>query len=324
MPTTKKGKIVRATLERFPDVSSLAVSRYLINEYGEVFDHDIQKARELVRYHRGLKKGGHNFTPLPVRHNIKPPQTQRTLRTPYDLSPGLWLTFADVHVPFHEMKPIEAMIKHAQTWKIDGIFIDGDFQDCEAASFWMPTKKRNFDLEIEATIDMFDFINAELKPKKRVYKPGNHEDRLPRLFANKMPEIGMSMGGIVAQTEVLGFESRQIEYLDSLQVVMAGKLPIFHGHELRYSSVVNPARGLFLKLKSWGMTAHSHRSSEHTETNLAGTVLTTWSIGCLCNLSPDYFPYANNWNWGFALVNVEKDGNFEVVNKRVLPSGVVV
>ena len=323
MALSKRGKIVRETLERFPEVSTLAVSRYLILEHGEVFDYDIEAARVLVRYHRGLKTNGKKLVPNPVRHDIKPPATKRTARTPYHLSPGLWLVFADTHVPFHEMQPIESMIKYSQSQKIDGMFIDGDFQDCEAVSTWMPTRKRNFDEEIEETIDMFDFINAELKPKIKVYKPGNHEDRLPRLFANKMPEIGLSMGGIVAQTEVLGFESRNIEYLDSLQVVMAGKLPIFHGHELRYSSVVNPARGAFLKLKSWGMVAHSHRSSEHTETNLAGTVLTTWSIGCLCNLSPDYYPYANNWNWGFALVNIEKDGDFEVVNKRILPSGAV-
>lgn len=32
----------------------------------------------------------------------------------------------------------------------------------------------------------------------------------------------------------------------------------------------------------------------------------------------------SNWNWGFALVNVEKNGDFEVENRRILPSGKVV
>ena len=32
---------------------------------------------------------------------------------------------------------------------------------------------------------------------------------------------------------------------------------------------------------------------------------------------------ANDWNWGFAMINVEKNGNFEVTNKRVLPNGQV-
>lgn len=319
-----KGLIVRETLERFPQLSSLSVSRYLVMEYGELFDHNLENARSLVRYHRGIKKGNSNFTPNPIRSNIKQPQTKRTKRERYSLPQGVWLVIADLHVPFHEMKPIEAAVKYGQSEKIDGLFINGDFQDCEAVSFWPQTRKRNFNEEIEATVDMIDFLKHELKPKKIVYKPGNHEDRLPRQFAAAMPDVGLSMGGIIVQTELLGFEQRGIEYLDSRQLVMAGKLPMFHGHELRYSGVVNPARGLFLKLKSWGMTAHSHRSSEHTETDIYGKVLTTWSMGCLCDLSPDYSAYANNWNWGFALVNVEKDGNFEVVNRRILPNGQVV
>jgi len=41
-------------------------------------------------------------------------------------------------------------------------------------------------------------------------------------------------------------------------------------------------------------------------------------------MHPDYAPYGTNWNWGFAIVNVEKNGNFEVVNRRILPNGKVV
>jgi hypothetical protein len=34
--------------------------------------------------------------------------------------------------------------------------------------------------------------------------------------------------------------------------------------------------------------------------------------------------YGSNWNWGFSLVNVEENGDFEVENKRILDSGKVV
>src|SRR5574343_300047 len=70
---------------------------------------------------------------------------------------------------------------------------------------------------------------------------------------------------------------------------MAGKLPILHGHEVRRMAMaVNPARGLFMRLKSWGMCGHCHKTSEHTERDIRGTILTTWSVGCLCDLSPVY------------------------------------
>jgi hypothetical protein len=123
---------------------------------------------------------------------------------------------------------------------------------------------------------------------------------------------------------ILGLEYRDIEFLDYLQLVMAGKLPILHGHEVpNISRTVNPARGLFQHTKTWAMCSHCHTTSQHPAKDIYGTLLTTWSTGCLCDLSPDYNPFGNNWNWGFALVNVEKNGDFEVENKRILPSGKV-
>jgi hypothetical protein len=98
-----KGLIVRETLERFPQLSCLSVSRYLVMEYGELFEHNLENARSLVRYHRGLKKS--TPAPNPVRSNIKQPQTKRTKRERYSLPQGVWLVIADLHVPFHEMKP---------------------------------------------------------------------------------------------------------------------------------------------------------------------------------------------------------------------------
>jgi len=37
----------------------------------------------------------------------------------------------------------------------------------------------------------------------------------------------------------------------------------------------------------------------------------------MCDLHPDYNPIGNDWNWGCALINVEKNGNFEVVNNKI-------
>lgn len=38
-----------------------------------------------------------------------------------------------------------------------------------------------------------------------------------------------------------------------------------------------------------------------------------WSLGCLCDLRPDYRPFAfTKWNHGAAVVNVSENGNFHV------------
>jgi len=315
-----KTEIVRDAIRRFEHLPARTIARYIQHNYGPLFDGNYDKIRDSVRYHIGKKE--HAPNPIPI--NPKMPRTWREERTLYKLPPGTWLVCADLHVPFHEPKPIESMIKYAQAESIDGILYNGDLQDCASVSFWPATRKRDFDKEIEVLIDFLDFMEKELPAEKVVYKPGNHEYRLPRYYYAKAPElIGLPM--ITAVDSVLGLEYRGIEYLDYRQLVMAGKLPILHGHEVQsISRTVNPARGLFLKTKSWSMCAHCHRTSEHTDNNIMDTLLTTWSIGCLCDLHPDYAPYGTNWNWGFAIVNVEKNGNFEVANRRILPNGEVV
>jgi len=263
------------------------------------------------------------------------PQTWRRPRTDYALPVGLWLVLSDIHVPFHEPIPLETAIAWGQAQGVDGVLLNGDVLDCAAVSDW-PNANRDFDRELETCMDMLDFLRHEFpaagkgkKPGKMiVYKPGNHEYRLPRYFTKKAPELSTSplaametVMGFERET-VMGFERRQIEFLDYYQIVRAGSLPIFHGHEFRFlSRAVNAARGLFLRAKSWALCGHCHSTSEHTTRNVNGDLLTCWSVGCLCDLSPDYQPYGGDWNWGAAIVDVQKDGGFEVENRRILPSG---
>lgn len=318
---TKKD-IIKQAIERFPELPTRAIARYILYNYGDLFDGSLEKVRNQLRYYLGAY-GNKARNQSGVKKRTKPvvmPQTWRTVRTDYNLKAGLWLILSDIHVPFHEPKPLEAAIKYGQKEKVNGILLNGDAQDCASVSYWPSARKRNFDREVEIFIDIMDLLKQELPGAEIVYKPGNHEYRLPRLFQAKVPElIGLPLAAVES---ALGLEQRGIEYLDYYQIVRAGKLPIIHGHEIpRISLAVNPARGLFLKAKTWAMCGHCHTSSSHTAKNLNGKLLTTWSTGCLCDLTPDYNPYGNDWNWGFALVNVEKNGDFTVFNKRVLPNG---
>lgn len=322
---SKKSELVTEAVRRFGHLPDRTIARYLLHEYGPTFEGNLEAIRSAIRYRRG-HNGEHcreKCAEIIPRGPVKLPASWVNKSTPYKLKPGLWLVLSDAHVPFHEKKPLEAAVKYAQGQKIDGILFNGDMQDCAAVSYWPSTRKREFNREVELFLDFLDWIENEFPGKPIVYKPGNHEYRLPRYYASKAPElIGMP---IEAMTAALGLEYRGIEFLDYFQVVMAGKLPVIHGHEIRrLSYAVNPARGLFLKAKSWALCGHCHSASMHTEKDIRGTIITTWSTGCLCDLSPEYCPLGNSWGWGFALINVEKNGNFEVRNMRVLPSGAVV
>ncbi len=46
-------------------------------------------------------------------------------------------------------------------------------------------------------------------------------------------------------------------------------------------------------------------------------IVTTWSLGCLCELNPAYLPI-NKWNHGFSIINLHEDlVNYEVINYRI-------
>ena len=326
----KKRDIVKDTLRRFPNVPKKTLANYLINQYPQVFvnekgETDIELARSLIRYYtrsKGAQSRNKDNTEF-INYSIKMPPTIAVNRIPYKMKPGLWLVVADLHIPFHSIKALEIMLEYAQTQKVDGVFINGDLQDCEAIGTWPPTSKRDFNQEVELTIDFLDFFRKEFEGKKIIWKPGNHEDRLKNYYRNKAPQLA-DLPYAEMET-ILGLEDRNIEYLDRKQKVMFGKLPVLHGHEIRGGNVglVSPARWLFLKAKSNAMAAHFHRTSNHVERTLKKETIVTWTTGCLCHLEPDFNPEANNWNWGFALVNIE-NGTFEVENREILENGQII
>lgn len=118
---------------------------------------------------------------------------------------------------------------------------------------------------------------------------------------------------------LLRFGELGIVEIKDKQIAKAGKLNLMHGHEFGHSvfSPVNPARGLYMRAKENSIIGHHHQTSEHSEKNLTGDVVTTWSVGALCGMRPEYYPY-NKWNLGFAIIETSDNGDFEVNNKRII------
>ena len=143
----RKTDIVRDTVRRFYHLPARTIARYLINEYGDLFDGDIEKARNSVRYTLG-KCGAENraktTTPELIRdmgEKIETPRTWRQKRTPYHLPPGLWGVLSDVHIPMHEPEPLQAALQYMEAQKVDGLFLNGDIFDCASISYW-PSSSR--------------------------------------------------------------------------------------------------------------------------------------------------------------------------------------
>lgn len=312
--------LVKDAIARFPQLPTRTLARYLVYNYPGVFE-SVERARRVLKYYLGTDGDVSRLKQPKVDRVVSMPPTWRQERTPYILPKGKWLCLFDVHIPFHEPRAVEAALAYGKKAKVDGIFLGGDIMDCAAVSYWPSAIKRDLDREIELFIDFLDLLEKEFKGKRIVYKMGNHEQRIPRYLQSQAPAL---MGIPLATMDaVFGLEARGIDTVDHAEMVMAGRLPILHGHEVArgFSRAVNPARGLFLRAKSWAMCGHFHTTSEHTERSIRNKLLTCWSVGCLSDLSPEY-SLVNSWNWGFAII--EHDGtDFFVDNRRILPNGVV-
>lgn len=323
---TPASKTAKETLRRFPHVEIRTLAKYLITNYPELYEGDSEAARRILRYWAGKsgkrdrKKVGDKSL---FRGDYVMPVSVHIKRTPHILDPGSWLIMSDVHVPFHSQKAIDICLEYAKMQKVTGILLNGDAQDCNALSTFF-VEKRDFIKEVEWMSDFINILKIEFPNIPIIWKPGNHEDRLVQYYAYNAPQlVGLPVS---TMDEILGLEKRGILYLVRKQKVMAGKLPILHGHELRGggANLVSPARWLFLKTKHNAMCSHFHRTSSHRERTIERKSIVTWTTGCLCELDPDYSPEANNWTHGFAIVHFDKSGQFEVSNLEIMDSGKII
>jgi predicted phosphodiesterase len=236
------------------------------------------------------------------------------------------LVIGDLHLPYHNMAALTCALQDGRKAKVDGILINGDLADFHQLShFVRDPKKRSFKGERQIVIQFLGRLR-ELFPKARiVFKEGNHDERLWNFLAPRVPEIFQDeeVARLLGLPSLLKLDQFGVEHVAEKREVMLGKLPVLHGHEFRagFAPPVNPARGAYLKAKECVLLNHHHKTSEHTETTLGRRIITTWSLGCLCELRPAFDPY-NGWNHGHALVEISK-GDFHVINKRQLNGSIL-
>ena len=195
MGRNKKAQIVKEAVRRFHHLPARTIARHVLATHGALYDNDLEAVRSRVRYYLG-KNGEASRETAPDKSlfrtgQVKLPQTWSRKRQPYELKPGLWLVLSDVHVPFHKEKPLEQAVKYGQAEKVDGLLLNGDIWDEASVGFWA-TAHRDFNDELEAFIDFLDWLRQEFPTQPIIYKPGNHEYRLPRYFMSHAPELAES------------------------------------------------------------------------------------------------------------------------------------
>jgi predicted phosphodiesterase len=227
------------------------------------------------------------------------------------------LILSDIHLPYQDNEALSIAIDYGIKHGANCVFLNGDTIDMyQASRFIKDPRLRSLSGELQMTRDFFETLNEAI-PGPIYFKLGNHEERWENYLKVRAPEL-LGITDFELQ-HILKFGQYGVQLIKSKQKVMIGKLAVMHGHEFGNSvfSPVNPARGLFMKAKASCIIGHHHQTSEHSEKDMHGNVVTTFSQGCLCGLSPEYLPY-NKWNHGFIFVEAEPSGDYKVKNLRII------
>jgi len=317
-------KIARRLVVEFPDHPARGLARMLVAKSNGAIT--IEQARKRISRQLGVHGVQHRRTVKAAA-----PREPRQAGVNYTLPPSIarpWTRhrlevtgrigiLSDVHVPYHSEVATRAAVEHLAGIQIDALVLNGDIADFYAISRYMkdPTQ-RDFSGELEAVRDFVGWIRVTFPGIPIVYKAGNHEERWQHYIWQHAPELSKERR--MSLQSWLDLDDHGIDLIEEQRPIMAGKLPIIHGHEegKGVAAPVNPARGSFLRLNHTVIKGHHHRTSSHSEPDMFGRELVTWSTGCLCDLRPDYARF-NKWNHGFAVVTVHDDETFDVENLRI-------
>lgn len=335
MEVLKHIDITREMIDQFPDTPNRTLAKMLRKRWPGMFK-SLEAARNSVRCAKGVcgkrnrrDSDDEKFTPwarqiAAIEAEI-PAETQQEL-VPFYLDLGhKYLLMADQHIPEHSKLAIETAVEYGVKHGCDSVFDGGDVNEHSKTSYFShdPTAP-NLMAELRGRWAYQKYVRERFK--ERYYsKIGNHEENLETYIEKHAPElVGLPC---LKLEEVIGFKNFGITPIGGKNIVHAGKLHAVHGHEWGRgggsAEMVNPARWLCLKTKACAVCFHFHRSSSHTTRRVDGFEIVTFSVGCLRMRTPDW-KALNDWNWGFGILEIADNGDFQFENKRILSRGEVV
>lgn len=327
-----KSALAKRYRSEYPDKPTHALARIMYREHDLLFK-DVEDARSILRYIEGkrgekLRKSVINSEylkeePRPLNPYNLPPSDE-TSYEPFRIKGHKRVAiFSDIHVPYHNIECLTSAITYCKKEKVDALLLNGDSIDCHKLSrFIKDPKKRNFKQELDIFKSLFEVLEKQLKCKM-YFKVGNHEERYEHFLYEKAGElVGIEEFEF---SNIIKARTKGIDIIEDKRYMLLNNLAGIHGHEYvgGIAAPVNPARGLFMRGKVSCFQGHNHQTSEHTEPTLTGKMVTTWSLGCMSELHPMYMPL-NKWNHGFAIVDLDDNGeDFEFRNKRIFKGKVL-
>jgi len=331
---TKK-EIAMEEMDRMPNVSNHMMAKKLHKSYPGIFP-SMENARTMIRAIRGAQgnvgsKSAVGKSVSPVARFIREtpwqslmPKSTAEVTEPVVISgKRKVLILSDIHFPFHDEAALMVALEHGHKQGCDTVILNGDTIENYGVSRWEPDpRRRNLQHELQTCREGIAMIRSAF-PKADIYfKFGNHDDRLEQYLKKNAPLL-LDVPECSLES-LLKLDELKIKVVRSKQVIKSGNLLILHGHELP-KGLANPvcaAKRLYDRLRTTSICGHFHQHSNYTDAIgiiSAGDkkVTSCWTTGCLCDLSPEY-AISNNWTHGFAIQDMQADGNFSLFNLMII------
>lgn len=313
-------EIASALIKQFPNHGARTIARALNKQHPQLFP-TVESGRALARRLTG-QYGEKSRKAAPLKREARKPGYKLELpdsrakdRSPFKITgKNKILVISDLHLPYHNTRAVEIALTHGVEQECDTVLILGDLMDCYQLSRWVrDPSQSSIPKEIEIVKSFFRYLRERFPKARIIWKEGNHEERWLHFFFNNAPQLAQL--DTMSLYHAVGVKDHGIEVVDDKRVLSVSGLLMYHGHELPtgLAPAVNPARGLFLRLFTSAMCGHFHRTSNHVEKNAKNDLVSTWSIGCLCDLSPD-FATVNKWNHGFSIIEQTGPKSYGVDN----------
>jgi UDP-2,3-diacylglucosamine pyrophosphatase LpxH len=227
---------------------------------------------------------------------------------------GKTAVFSDIHLGIHDKAALIAAIQYAKQDRVENIILNGDILDsAQISRHPKHADTPKFLNEIELAKQFLEGLRSEFKDQNIYFKIGNHEDRLERYLMQNAD----ALAGLIDFRKLLKLDELGIRFVESTQFMKIENTYIVHGHEMKVSGGVNPARALILKAAANVVMGHVHRTSFASIKSLDGKFYKAYTTGCLCKLRQAYMPHSNS-NHGFAII--QENG---MVDNLFIENGVV-
>lgn len=222
------------------------------------------------------------------------------------------LVVPDCHHPSVDRKAWELLLKVGKAIKPDTLIILGDFGDFASVTSHAKNHKQR---QIMLADELFACNEAlcdleEIKATRKIFVCGNHEDRLGRYIALRVPEM-QGLYGTTIQS-ALRLDDRGYETVAYREHVNVDGLYVTHDTG---TAGINAHRSSLQRFQRDILIGHTHRLGYEAKRTISGHPIIGAMLGWLgdAKLCAGYMHDANatvDWCHGFGIVHSHQDKHY--------------